>query len=189
MQNLFGTITISFFFTLWSAGKGFFALCKGLNAAYGIEENIIRKIRLRALVSTFIFILFIVSSFILLVFGNNLYLFLQEKFQLTNYLTTFILKFRFFISIIFFTLIFVGMYRFIPKHKCSLKKQWKGAILASIACNLLSGFYAIYVDVFKGFSVIYGSLTSIILTMIWVYGCMYSILLGAIINKMAQKKE
>ena len=35
----FGTITISAVVTLWSAGKGFFALCKGLSAAYEVETD------------------------------------------------------------------------------------------------------------------------------------------------------
>ena len=39
-----------------------------------------------------------------------------------------------------------------------------------------------------GFSLMYGSLTTIVLAMMWVYGCMYSILLGATINKMISEK-
>ena len=53
-----GTITISALFVLWSAGKGFFALCKGLNAAYEIEEeNKFIWFRIRAIICTIIFIL------------------------------------------------------------------------------------------------------------------------------------
>ena len=50
-----GTITISAIFTLWSAGRGFFALCKGLSRAYDVEtENKYLKFKLRALISTII---------------------------------------------------------------------------------------------------------------------------------------
>ena len=34
----------------------------------------------------------------------------------------------------------------------------------------------------------YGSLTTVVLAMMWVYACMYSILLGATINKMISEK-
>ena len=75
------------------------------------------------------------------------------------------------------------MYRFIPKHKYRLKNQIPGAILAAIACNIISVFYSIYVNIFTGFSFMYGSLTTIVLAMLWIYACMYSVLLGAVINK------
>ena len=39
-----------------------------------------------------------------------------------------------------------------------------------------------YVDVFQGFSSMYGSLTTIVLIMLWMYFCMYSILLGGEVN-------
>ena len=34
-----GTITLSAIFVLWSAGKGFFALCKGLHVAYDVQNK------------------------------------------------------------------------------------------------------------------------------------------------------
>ena len=53
-----GTITISAIVTLWSAGKGFFALCKGLNLAYEVEtQNKYIHFRLRAIIFTIIFII------------------------------------------------------------------------------------------------------------------------------------
>ena len=39
-----------------------------------------------------------------------------------------------------------------------------------------------YLDIFEGFSDMYGSLTTIVLIMLWLYFCMYCILLGAEVN-------
>ena len=39
------------------------------------------------------------------------------------------------------------------------------------------------VDVFRGFSSMYGSLTTIMLIMMWMYFCMYIILIGAYLNR------
>ena len=180
-----GTITISALFILWSAGKGFFALCKGLNAAYEIKEsNDYMKFRIRAIISTIIFILAIVFTLLVLVFGNRINTILQEKFHIVNEVINFLLTSKVLISIVTLTVIFTILYQFIPKHSYQLKNQIPGALLAAIACNIISIFYSIYVDVFKGFSLMYGSLTTVVLAMMWVYGCMYSILLGATINKM-----
>ena len=87
------------------------------------------------------------------------------------------------------SVVFMIMYKFIPKHKYKFKSQIPGAIFSAVACNIISIFYSIYVNIFTGFSVMYGSLTTVVLAMMWVYACMYSILLGATINKMICEKE
>ena len=179
-----GTITISAIVTLWSAGRGFFALCKGLSKAYEVEtENEYIRFKLRALISTIIFIIAVLLSLTLLVFGNSINVFLQEKFNIFSNIIDFLLNSKTIISTVLLTLILAVVYKFIPKHECKLKEQIPGAIFAAIACNVVSIFYSIYVDLFTGFSFMYGSLTTIILAMLWIYACMYSILLGASINK------
>ena len=180
-----GTITISAIITLWSAGRGFFALCKGLSSAYKVEtENEYIRFKLRALISTIIFIMVVLVSLVLLVFGNSINMFLKEKFNIYSNAIDFILSGKIIISIIILSLIFTIVYRFIPKHEYKLKSQIPGAVFAATACNIVSIFYSIYVDLFTGFSFMYGSLTAIVLAMLWIYACMYSILLGATINKL-----
>ena len=179
-----GTITISAVVTLWAAGKGFFALCKGLSTVYEVETDYeYIRFKLRALISTIIFIISIILSLVLLVFGNSINLFLKEKFNIYNKLINFILNSKIIISVILLSLIFSIAYKFIPKHKYKYKNQIPGAIFSAIACNVVSIFYSIYIDFFTGFSFMYGSLTTIVLAMLWIYACMYSILLGAVINK------
>ena len=180
-----GTITLSAVFVLWSAGKGFFALCKGLSTVYDVEEsNNLMHFRIRAIISTLIFIMAIILTLLLLVFGNSINLILQKKFNVFSRIINILLKSKILIGIITLTITFTIMYRFIPKHKYKLKTQIPGAILSAISCNVISIFYSIYVDLFTGFSVMYGSLTTIVLAMMWLYGCMYSILIGGVINKL-----
>lgn len=185
-----GTITISAIFILWSAGKGFFALCKGLSEAYEAEQkNRFMQFRLRAILSTIIFVIVIILTLLILVFGNGINLILQEKFNIFSKIINFLLSCRTLISMITLSFVFAIMYKFIPKHRCKFKNQIPGAIIAAIACNIISAFYAIYINIFTGFSLMYGSLTTIALAMIWVYWCMYSILLGATINKLISEKR
>ena len=185
-----GTITISAIFVLWSAGKGFFALCKGLSASYEVpESNKFMYFRIRAMIFTLIFIILIILTLLILVFGNSINLLLQEKFHIFSTLINTILKSKILISIIILSIVFTLMYKFIPNHKYKLKYQIPGAIFAAVACNVLSIFYSIYVNIFIGFSIMYGSLTTAVLAMMWVYACMYSILLGATINKMISENK
>ena len=80
------------------------------------------------------------------------------------------------------------MYRFVPGHKQGFKKQIPGAIVATLGWYIISWIFSIYLDTFKGFSVMYGSLTTIVLAMMWVYFCMYIILIGAEVNNFKIEK-
>ena len=53
----------------------------------------------------------------------------------------------------------------------------------------LSYFFSIYIDIFTNFSIIYGSLTTVILIMMWLYAIIYVILLGAEINVIINNKK
>lgn len=178
-----GTITISAIFVLWSAGKGFFALCKGLHVAYDAQDKKFVYYRIRATICTIIFIALIVSMLLLVVFGNSINTVLQEKFNIFSQLINLILKSKILISTVLLFVVFILMYKFIPKNKYKIKQHIPGAIFASISCTAISIFYSIYVDMYTGFSLMYGSLTIIVLAMMWVYACMYCILTGAVINK------
>lgn len=183
-----GTITISAIFVLWSSGKGFFALCKGLNAAYEIDNIKNIKHRISSLILTIIFICLTVLTLVLLVFGNSINIILQEKFDIFNNVINIVVNSKFIIIVVILSFVFTIMYKFIPKHKYKLKHQIVGAIFSAISCIFISAFYSLYITVNTGFSIMYGSLTTVVLAMMWVYACMYSILLGATINNLICKK-
>lgn len=68
-----------------------------------------------------------------------------------------------------------------------MKKQLPGALFTACAWQLISFVFSIYLDIFKGFSSMYGSLTTIILLMLWLYMCMYAILLGGEVNALLER--
>ena len=154
-----GTISISLIFTLWSAGRGLFALNKIMNKIYKTEKEEFSYIylRLKGILQTILFILIIVIGLIIAVFG------------------------RFSKILVLFGLLLI--YRVIPEHKVSFKSQFIGALFGMIAFNLVSYIFSKYLLIFRNFSFIYGSLTSFMLIMMWVYASFYIIFLGAEINK------
>jgi membrane protein len=81
------------------------------------------------------------------------------------------------ILILFFDVIFTAL----PNKKLTLKKQLPGAVICGIAWYIFSFGLSVYVDYFNGFSM-YGSLTTIALIMLWLYFCMYILMLSAEIN-------
>lgn len=178
-----GTLSISIIFTLWSSGRGFFALCKGLDSVYETpKEYNYWFLKLKSMICIIIFIFMIVIALLLVTFGGTIVDFLRSKYMGLSSTINIILNLRWLWQFLILFAVFLSMYKFVPKHKVKLKLQIPGAAFAAIGCYILSWVFSIYLDVFKNFSVIYGSLTSIMLLMIWVYWCMYIVLLGAEIN-------
>lgn len=181
-----GTISVSIIFTLWSAGKGLFALTKGLHSVYNTGENSEKSViylRIMALIETVIFIVLIMLGMVLLVFGNSLKSLMQQHFGALENFSTFsqvVTELGFILATF---IIFLFLYRFMQKHKVTFKSQIPGAIFGALALNIISFVFSKYLDIFKGFSITYGSLTTLMLIMMWTYSCFYSLFLGAELNK------
>ena len=56
-------------------------------------------------------------------------------------------------------------------------------MVATVAWEIPSIGFSIYLEYFPGVTRMYGNMTTMILLMLWVYFCMYIILLGAEINE------
>ena len=182
----FGTISISIIFTLWSAGKGLYGFTKGLQNIYNVDE-IEKKgyiyLRIKSIIQTIFFILLIIIALTTLVFGERLISFLKRNFGVFYEfkISDKILFDIGFLLITFFIILI--LYKYMVKSSQKTKKQVLGAIFAVISLRIISFAFSIYLDIFKGFSITYGSLTTLILIMMWTYACFYSIFLGAEINK------
>ena len=75
-----------------------------------------------------------------------------------------------------------------PNKRGKPLRQLPGAIFTALGWVFASFLFSIYMDIFKGFSNMYGSLTTIIIIMLWLYFCMYVMLLGGELNDMVERK-
>lgn len=179
-----GTISISIIFVLWSAGKGLFAFTKGLQAIYKTSDAknaSYMYMRVKAILETIIFIALIVIGLVALMFGEVFKNILKKHFGIIQNYKVLIVN----ISLIFVIfIIFLLCYKFIPRHKVPLKSQIMGALFSSIALSIISYVFSQYLYIFEGFSLMYGSLTTLMLIMMWTYTCFYIMLLGAELNKL-----
>lgn len=181
-HNTGGVLFVSLVFSVYSAAKTIQSLRYGLNIVYEIDET--RNwfmLRLRAMVETFFLILAILLLAILLMFGKTIQDMLVEYVPIVAVVTETILKLR--MLILFFVLIgiFTVIYKVLPNRKATLRSQLVGAIGCSVAWYVFSFGVSIYIEVFNGFS-FYGSLTTIVLMMFWLYFAMYIFLVCGEIN-------
>lgn len=182
-QKSSAVVPISAIFTLWSAGKGINALTNGFNNVYHVAETRNYFVnRLRAMLYTLIFIVAIAASLVIMVFGNTIQGMLRNRVPVIASVTESILHMRALILIISLTLIFLFLYKAIPNRKASIRSQIPGALISAVEWMVFSLGFSWYLEVFPGFTNMYGSLTTIVLVMLWMYFCMYIILIGAEIN-------
>ncbi len=177
-----GLISVSALATIWSAAKAVQYIKNGINAVHGILEtrNFI-LLRIQAVFYMLLFVLAIIFSLVLLVFGNKIQMLLEQFFPLMAGVMTRILSFRLLISLGVFTLFFTLIFTALPNQKVTFKSQLPGGFLCAAAWSVFSKLLAVYVDYFHGFST-YGSLSAIALVMFWLYFCTYIMLICAEIN-------
>ncbi len=184
-----GIIPVTVLVALWSAGKGVLAMSTGLNCVYQCREtrNYV-LLRLRATLYTVMFILVIILLLVLSVFGNSLNLFIGEHVPILAKAADQLIQARVFIAPVTLILFCLLTYEFLPNRRDRWMKHLPGAVFAAIGWMVVSWVFSVYVDIFEGFSSMYGSLTTIVLIMLWLYFCMYSILIGGVINVMFYDK-
>lgn len=160
---------------LWSSSRAVLALIKGLNSVFGINENRnYFQLRVVATIYTIIFLLVIVFALGFMVFGNNI----LELLQLAQ---LFIELKMLYIPIVL-TTAFIYLYKIVPNKQYSLSDHLPGAIFTSFGWIAFSGAYSFYIDNFMSSTYLYGSLTTVVLLMLWIYICMYILFIGAEIN-------
>ncbi len=176
-------VPVSAIIALWSAGKGVNALSKGLNCIYQVEETRGYVInRLRSAVYTLVFVVAVAVTLLLLVFGNQIQMGIAERFPVIAKVTSVIVGMRTMITLVLLCLVFLMIYKFVPNRRATLKSQIPGAMVSSVAWSLFSLAFSIYIDLTPGTVNMYGSLTTLVLIMLWLYFCMWILLIGAEIN-------
>lgn len=184
-----GIIPVTILVALWSAGKGVLAITTGLNCIYGCRET--RSyvfLRIRSTIYTMMFLLVIILLLVLSVFGNALNIFIAEHIPLVKNVADWLIEVRIVITPIVLMIFSLLIYKFLPNRRDKILRQLPGAVFAAIGWMIVSWIFSVYVDIFRGFSSMYGSLTTIVLIMLWMYFCMYSILLGGEVNVLMYDK-
>jgi len=184
-----GLISVSAVVAIWASAKGIQYLANGLNAVYDIEETRgYFRLRFRAILYTLILVVAIVLALLFLVFGNMLQKILMEYIPIVGAITGVIIRLRSPIMIAVFILFFALLYKMLPNRKTSIKKQLPGSVLCAILWWGVSFGFSIYVNYFNGFSM-YGSLTTIVLLMLWLYFCMYILLVCGEVNQVMEEEK
>lgn len=168
---------------LWAASKGILGIVKGLNAVYGIRES--RNNFLLRIISAFYtlaFSIILIVSLFILVFGNQLYSWIITKIPVLSHLALVIISIRTIAGLLILTSFFLMVYMVIPNRTTKIYREFPGALLAAAGWMGFSYLYSFYIDNMSNYSRTYGSLTAIVLFMLWFYFIMHILFIGGEIN-------
>lgn len=188
--NSVAIISISAAVLLWAASKGVTSIMRGLNFIYKTDEkrNFL-EIRLVSVGYTIGFVVYIVLTLIFIFGGGMLSSLLKSRLPENLFFTVIYRIVSFLGKLMLLTVLFGLVYLIVPKRKATIKSQLPGAVLSALGWLGYSWFYSFYIDHLAGNSYVYGSLTSIILIMLWLYVCMYIFFIGGEVNSIISGEE
>ncbi len=177
-------VPISIVILIWSAAKVIHALTNGLNVISRVRET--RGwffLRFRSMMYVVLLVLAIGATLVLSIFGRSIGESIEAGLPNHGEFASFLYTFRSLIGYLLLILIFLFLYKFLPNCHYSFRSQFPGALIVSTVWMFFSYLLSLYYEYNENFSAIYGSLTGVILAMIWLYFCCYFLLFGAELNR------
>ena len=165
----------------WSASAMFAAVRRGLNIAFGVEKGrpVVQQklVDLGMLVGLGLVLLISVAGtgFLRMLRARSLGL----LGPLSSGSSLFWEVVPFLAPAVFSFLLFLLVYRYVPRVGLGFRDVWPGALLAAALFELLKNAFAIYLANFSSYDLAYGALGGILLFLLWTYITASILLLGA----------
>lgn len=176
-------LSVGMLATLWSASKGSNALIKGINKAYDVEEDRnFLQVKGIAVLTTLGIPLLVISSFLFLVLGETIGVFIFDRLGFSEYFLSLWNLVRFIFPIVAMIIFFTLFFKFAPNRKLKFRDVIWGACFTSAGWIIISLGFSFYVSNFGNYSRIYGSLGSIIVLLLWLYISSIIVILGGEVN-------
>lgn len=167
------------------ASNGAHAIILASNALYGFPSDDFVRRRIKAFILIIILVSLFIFTTLVLAYGNILVKLIFEYFNGTEGYNKFYKVF----SIVkwpvaFFMMLFTIklIYVIAPDWKILSKNTTKGALFTATGWTISTAVFSYYVTHFAKYDIFYGSLSNIVILMIWVYVLSYILVVGIAIN-------
>ena len=185
-------IIIFYFSALLLASNGPYSMINVSNEIYKVNPKNMISRRLKAIVMTFIIVGLFLFLLMVPVFGSTLSRIVKEVSGNGTVISVIqemlaILKYPIILLILFFNIKL--MYVIAPDENIPSNTTNKGALFSSIGWILATEIFAFYIDRFARYDIFYGSISNILVLLLWVYLLSYIYVFGMIINASVYKGE
>ncbi len=169
--------------TVWSITRAMVSIMNGLDVVYRSPGSrpLLRKWGI-SLFSALLFFVSILATLLLQVFGSSLYdMAVGAGWKHADVVFS-VLRLRWPFTIGFLVLVFCLFYTVLPRRRLRFAQNVPGAVLAALGWIVYSVLFGYYVENFSNYANVYGSLTAVVITMLWMYFCMNLIFYGGLFN-------
>ena len=178
-------VSVSALGALWSASRGIYGLLTGLNRIYGVDENRgYWYTRLISVLYTFAFLVVLLLTLVLGVFGEGILSLLPPARDPLGKLLSEVVDLRFLLMLVLQTALFTAMFMVLPNRPGGFRESIPGAVLACLGWMGFTRLFSFYVEHFSSYSNIYGSVYAVALSMLWLYCCLSIVFYGGALNKL-----
>lgn len=178
-------IIVFYFSAFLLASNGTYSMINTSNEIYKVTPRNIISRRLKAIIMTFILVGLFLFLVAVPVFGSTIFDILKQlvgngKVILIIQEILHILKYPIILLILFLNIDL--MYVIAPDEEIPTNTTTKGALFTSIGWILSTEIFAFYIEKFTKYDIFYGSISNILVLLLWVYLLSYIFVLGMIIN-------
>ncbi len=174
------------------ASNGTHSMILASNKLYKIPDTSYLRRRIKAILMTFVLVSLLI--FVLLVpgFGDLIFklvrsLFHEERIVTLIYQIYQIVKYPLSLLLIYFNIKL--LYTMAPDDTVPSETTTYGALFTTITWILATEVYSIYVEVFARYDLFYGSISNILILLLWIYVLAYVFVLGMAINSIQLEEK
>ena len=185
-------IVVFFFSAFLLASNGTHSMIITSNEIYKIKSDNILKRRLKAIGMTSILLGIFLFLILVPVCGDNIFEIIKETSNNEGFINFIyrvyqIIKYPISILVVYFNIKL--LYVLAPDKKIRSKTTTKGALFTTISWILATEIYTFYIGTFSGYDVFYGSISNIVILLLWIYILSYIFVVGMAINAGNTKEE
>lgn len=179
----FSPMLIGIGLTLYFLSRAVRSMMRTVNDIYHVEvtRGMVKDV-LISLGITAGFLISVVCSFVLVVAGRTLLRLLPHAFPIPQAALDVTHDASFWVMIAFIFAFLMLFNRIVPNLHLKFREVWPGALFSLVAWILVSWAFSFYVDNMARYSVLYGSLGTIIVLMLWLYIVSMLLLMGPQLN-------
>lgn len=172
------------------ASNGTYAIINTSDALYKVENSDWIKKRISSIILLIIIIILFVFLIVVPIFGANILTLMSRAKIFEGFIDEFTIifdaiKWPLTMLIVYFNIKLV--YTMAPSKNIKSEETTYGAAFTTIVWALATFVFSFYLNNFARYDILYGSLSSLIIMMVWVYFLSYIFVLGMAIN--ASRKE
>ena len=174
------------------ASNGPHSIIVASNVLYKIDGSNFLKRRIKAIFMTLLLILLFLITTVTLAFGSSILKIILDFNIIRNFnqeLYQMIELVKWPVSMMFMFFIIKLLYTIAPDSPIPSKYMNKGALTTTFGWAFVTSIYSYYIGNFANYGIFYGSLSNLVILMIWIYILAYIFVLGIVINTSYYNKD